>query len=467
MMAIPRAYAHIGSLTGTIMLVGVGFLTYFTLAVLVRGSAVTGAPTYTQLAHVTCGKFSAKVLQLAILAFCFGFGVVYLVIIRDILAGTPPACSGLLCEVFGLNPSSTWTDPRLVCVAIAVVVCAPLLLLRSLDKLAPLNIVGVIAIALLASVAAALGLQATAHGTAYPIPLLPQWKLLGPTKAQQFEALTAVLPVIVACYIAHQNIHPAMQLLKPYSYRRMCGVMAVALAMSFGVFATLAVGSCLAFGPTLQVNVLNNFSVSGLEQFVHHSLACTLSWSIRGGFLIALLANLLLYMHPLRGCLAEMIWAGENPHHTDQTAVPTTSSRSAHSSHAGHTNTASSSNAAVSDLPPRVTSSSQQPGITSTRQQQTHQSPFVTAAGSQMDPADAESIIAGKEAAAMVDEDRMVNVAGDGSKPLVAFDSMDSPRFGSWTQQRLLCWLREISRLKVRLGKRSLDGIVRVWRSRR
>eukprot|EP00879_Flechtneria_rotunda_P030944 GHRR01033702.1.p1 GENE.GHRR01033702.1~~GHRR01033702.1.p1 ORF type:complete len:213 (+),score=61.50 GHRR01033702.1:371-1009(+) len=79
MMAIPRAYAHIGSLTGTIMLVGVGFLTYFTLAVLVRGSAVTGAPTYTQLAHVTCGKFSAKVLQLAILAFCFGFGVVYLV----------------------------------------------------------------------------------------------------------------------------------------------------------------------------------------------------------------------------------------------------------------------------------------------------------------------------------------------------------------------------------------------------
>jgi hypothetical protein len=54
-------------------------LTYFTLVVLVRGSAQTGVATYSQLVGVTCGRAATKVLQLSVLSFCFGFSVVYLV----------------------------------------------------------------------------------------------------------------------------------------------------------------------------------------------------------------------------------------------------------------------------------------------------------------------------------------------------------------------------------------------------
>lgn len=64
------------------------------------------------------------------LSFCFGFGVVYLVIIRDILLGTPPACNGLLCELFGLPTSSILYDARLVIILLALLVCCPLLRLR-------------------------------------------------------------------------------------------------------------------------------------------------------------------------------------------------------------------------------------------------------------------------------------------------------------------------------------------------
>lgn len=180
------------------MLVLVGVMTYTTLVFLLRGSAATGATTYSQLTRQLCGPAVMKVgtgcgqhssrpgngqqpargqsipetkqlqtsggslrhtscppphqaaiaaaaaachllfpsspgvqvLQLAVLSFCFGFGVVYLVIIRDILLGTPPACNGLLCELFGLPPSSVLADPRLVIVALALLVCSPLLLLR-------------------------------------------------------------------------------------------------------------------------------------------------------------------------------------------------------------------------------------------------------------------------------------------------------------------------------------------------
>jgi hypothetical protein len=61
------------------MLIGVALLIYFTLVVLVHGSAVTGAATYSQLVLVTCGRHVMQLLQLAVLAFCFGFGVIYLV----------------------------------------------------------------------------------------------------------------------------------------------------------------------------------------------------------------------------------------------------------------------------------------------------------------------------------------------------------------------------------------------------
>jgi len=96
MMAIPRAYFCIGSLAGTAMLVGVGVLTYFTLAVLVQGSAATGADTFSQLTKMLCGTVVMKVLQVAVLAFCFGFGVVYLVSVKPCVnpAGGPLPCYG-------------------------------------------------------------------------------------------------------------------------------------------------------------------------------------------------------------------------------------------------------------------------------------------------------------------------------------------------------------------------------------
>lgn len=79
MMAIPRALWLIGWLPGTLMLVGVAALTCFTLAVLVEGSVSTQAATYAELVSRTCGRGLARLLQLAVLLFCFGFSVVYLV----------------------------------------------------------------------------------------------------------------------------------------------------------------------------------------------------------------------------------------------------------------------------------------------------------------------------------------------------------------------------------------------------
>jgi hypothetical protein len=73
-----------------------------------------------------------------------------------------------------------------------------------MDSLACLNIIGLAAVILLAAVAALLGVSTAASGTAHAIPMLPQWQLLGPTKALQLEAMAGVLPVILASYVVHQ-----------------------------------------------------------------------------------------------------------------------------------------------------------------------------------------------------------------------------------------------------------------------
>ncbi|WIA19762.1 hypothetical protein OEZ85_005676 [Tetradesmus obliquus] len=385
MMAIPRAYLQIGSVLGTAMLIGVALLIYFTLVVLVRGSAVTGAATYSQLALVTCGGPVMKLLQLAVLAFCFGFGVIYLVIIRDLLLGTPPACNGLLCELFGMDPSGALADPRLVIAAVALLICSPLLLLRSMERLSALNAVGISAIALLAATAAALALQGLAAGTAHSIPAWPQWQLLGPTRGQQLEALTAVLPVLIACYNAAQSLHPLMPLVQPYSEAKMRRVIGLALGVSFGVYWTLSVGAAAAFGEDVEVNVLNNLSVSGLQPLVGPALARLLSWGIRGGYLLSLLASLLLYMHPLRGCLAEMLWPEDAL--VAFTSHLNTAAAAAANSAAGSAQVANSSSGTYAVLP-------------GPQQQQ------------QQQQADHNPI--------------------DDSRVLLSFDSMDQPAFGSW-----------------------------------
>lgn len=49
------------------------------------------------------------------------------VVIRDILLGEPDQCNGLLCEAFG--PAAN-IDPSLLVIGVAILVCAPLLMLR-------------------------------------------------------------------------------------------------------------------------------------------------------------------------------------------------------------------------------------------------------------------------------------------------------------------------------------------------
>lgn len=96
-------------------------------------------------------------------------------------------------------------------------------------------------------------------------------------------------------------------------------VVGLALSISGSNFLLLSVGAAVAFGPAIDINVLNNFSIEGLQPLLGCQLSVVVSWVVRGGYLLCILATLLLYMHPLRGCLAQMLWPEpDRPHATSE-----------------------------------------------------------------------------------------------------------------------------------------------------
>lgn len=179
---------------------------------------------------------------------------------------------------------------------------------RKIQSLNFLNYFGVAAATLLAAIAAALGGAALASGSAAPLPAAPSWDQLGGGGLAGAAEVAGIVAVLLACYVGHQNIHPILPLLTPYTGvlaqavcsrvlagceqtlnpvvhmpacahcvtsvsvipasvapklahnthtrpagGRMRGVLAAALSVAALVFSTLCIGSALAFGPALQV----------------------------------------------------------------------------------------------------------------------------------------------------------------------------------------------------------------------
>lgn len=310
MVAIPRAYLTLGAVPGTILLLVVALLVLYTKCVMVAGNERhPGACTYRALAQASCGRGVARLTQASVIAFCFGFCVVDLVVVADVIRGSPPeACNGLLCLLTGIS-SGPLVSRNLVLLVVAWGATAPLLLLRSMQRLTVLNYAGVGAALVLALVAAALGVAAVARGVSKALPLVPPPSATPGGKMRAAADLSSVLAVVLTSFVGHQNVHPLFPLLRPYSASRMRLVCCAALGVALAVYQVLAVGACLAFGGDLQANVLTNFNVRAMAPLLGSTTAAAAAAvAVQGGYAVTVTASFVLFVHPLRTSLAELIW---------------------------------------------------------------------------------------------------------------------------------------------------------------
>ncbi|KAI8473728.1 MAG: hypothetical protein J3K34DRAFT_518668 [Monoraphidium minutum] len=344
MVAVPRAFLALGAAAGCAILVAVAGLVWTGMAVLVDGSAAhpAAAATYRGVARAACGRRVGLLAQASVILFCFGFVVVNLVVTTDLLRGTPPACNGLICLITGGAGGAL--ESR----------AAVLLAVASMQRLTALNWAGVAAAAGLAALAAGLGASAVVRGVAHPLPLWPphlapdapggdrlavgSWAatgggggrggggggsgggvwLPGGGEASQRHPVVAmvvdgvgVLAVVLTAYVAHQAVHPAMPLLQPYTPARMRAASGAALGLALALYLAFSVGACLAFGPGLTANALSSFSADALGPLLGGPRAGRAAAAgLQASYLLIVLSSLVLFVHPLRTAVAEMIWDG-------------------------------------------------------------------------------------------------------------------------------------------------------------
>jgi hypothetical protein len=139
--------------------------------------------------------------------------VVFLVVIADVLIGDPPEFHGLIREVTQLLPPGYTGDAHLatsrplVLGALCGAVLLPLGAMRSMERLALVNIIGVAANGLLAVLMLTLLAAALVSGQARPLPLWPQWEGLVDSQGGRVGAalvLASTVPIILNCFACHQ-----------------------------------------------------------------------------------------------------------------------------------------------------------------------------------------------------------------------------------------------------------------------
>lgn len=241
---------------------------------------------------------------------------VFVVVLGDLLLGTAPEFAGLLPELLQMmgytpDPASCWLLGRpFVLGLLSLLVLLPLSSMRSMEKLAIVNIIGVASNGLFAGLMLALAASAAANGHLQPPRLLPDLSQIGPSPLLVAITLASVVPVLLNCDVCHQSLHPLMPLLKPYSVGRMQRLVATALGICNILYFTVALCSGLVFGDALDADVLTNVSVAAMGPLIGPAAAVTMAVVVRVGYLCSIVGSYVLLCYPLRQCIGDMMLPG-------------------------------------------------------------------------------------------------------------------------------------------------------------
>lgn len=311
-MALPRAFATLGVVVGAVLLVGVLGLSFFSLASLVRASDATGHWNYKSLVSSRFGAAGRVAHASAVLLNNAGSMVVYLIIMGDVLVGVAPSYSGVVTNLVGVHDPRVWYVSRPFVVGVVCVAClAPLLSLRNLRLLAPMSAAAVAVAGAFGATVLLLTLTAIVRGRVSDFHWLPTLAMLGGTRARAVINVLAVLPVITMCFVCHYNVLPLASNLQRFTDRRMMMVIRRALLLCTAVFTLVAGGGYVLFGSHTDANILNNLTPEGLQAFVPHTLALLISFGIRAGYCMCLMATFAMLNWALRETVSTSLFGVE------------------------------------------------------------------------------------------------------------------------------------------------------------
>lgn len=251
-MSLPAAVKEVGIIPGVLLILISGFLTKYSIDVLLRFSDNGRAYSYSQLMEDAFGKIGEISYQICVVINTTGAIVVYLIIIADVISGSTSSGvhhSGLLEEWFGEH---WWTGRIFVLMLLTAFVLVPTAWIKRMDSLKYTSAVAVGLAVFFILIVIGIASYKLAMGTIEEPTLFPSIEDL-----PSFVNLFTAVPVVVIAYQCHFNVHTIQNELEDPT--QMQGVVTSTLSVCGTVYIMTGLFGLLLFGDSTASDVLSNF----------------------------------------------------------------------------------------------------------------------------------------------------------------------------------------------------------------
>ncbi|KAK9815771.1 hypothetical protein WJX72_009225 [[Myrmecia] bisecta] len=312
-MALPRAFATLGIMLGTVMLVITYALSYFSLATIVRASEQFKEQTYADLVRSQFGRAGSLLLQLSIIINNAGIMIIYLIILGDVLVGVGPTYNGLITNALHIHSGDVWYVSRPFVLAVACFcVLGPLIALKSLRGLSKVSVASMVLALTFCGSMFGLAILAYFKGQVSDIYILPNPDMLGRDIKHILPAALGVMPVLMTAYICHFNLIPVMHSMYCPTKSRILKVVRRSLTVCTVAYLLIAIGGYIVFGSSTDGDVLRNITPENLTPLIGRTPAEVFCTAVRLAYCICLSAAFALVNWALRETLASLILREEH-----------------------------------------------------------------------------------------------------------------------------------------------------------
>ncbi|PON83235.1 Amino acid transporter, transmembrane domain containing protein [Trema orientale] len=298
-MSIPATLKVLGVIPAFALIVIIGYLADVSVEFLMRFTQSGEAVTYAGVMNESFGRVGSVATQVCVMVTNLGCLIIYLIIIGDVLSGSQTGGTvhlGVLREWFGIH---WWNSREFSLLIIVVFVMLPLVLLRRVESLKFSSAISVLLAVVFVAICSVMAIIALFQGKTKNPRLVPELD----TQTSFFDLFTAV-PVIVAAFTFHFNVHPiGLELGKPSD---MIFAVRISLVLCAAIYFAIGLFGYLLFGDSIMADLLVNFDRSS-----DTATGAVLNDAVRLSYALHLMLVFPLLNYPLRANIDEFLFPGK------------------------------------------------------------------------------------------------------------------------------------------------------------
>ncbi|CAN1126287.1 Amino acid transporter AVT6E [Linum perenne] len=298
-MALPATMKVLGLPLGVVLIFLMGLLSEVSVELLIRYSVLCKASSYGEVVECALGRTAKVLSEICIIINNAGVLVVYLIIIGDVMSGSPHHV-GVFDQWLG---NGVWDHRRLVILIVLVLLLAPLCALDRIDSLSLTSA---------ASVALAIVFVVVCFTVAF-IKLV-EGKIDPPRMSPDFNSekaildLLVVIPIMANAYVCHFNVQPIYNELEGRTPQKMFKVGRITTGLCVAVYACTAISGYLLFGSGTESDILTNF-----DEDLGVPFSTALDYIVRVGYVLHLVLVFPVLHFSLRQVVNDLIFEGSAP----------------------------------------------------------------------------------------------------------------------------------------------------------